>query len=59
VKYGAEGRFMFNRVNRFTVGAGTRRDILQLGVQLTMMMTELWQERLLLQRFLQEEKMLL
>ncbi|WP_294249660.1 DUF5686 family protein [uncultured Chryseobacterium sp.] len=35
VKYGAEGRFMFNRVNRFTVGAGTRRDILQLGVQLT------------------------
>ncbi|MCS3867634.1 hypothetical protein J3D55_000550 [Chryseobacterium ginsenosidimutans] len=35
VKYGAEGRFMFNRVNRFTVGAGTRRDVLQLGVQLT------------------------
>lgn len=35
VKYGAEARFMFNRVNRFTVGAGTRRDILQLGVQLT------------------------
>lgn len=35
VKYGAEGRYMFNRVNRFTIGAGTRRDILQLGVQLT------------------------
>lgn len=35
LKYGAEARFMFNRVNRFTVGAGTRRDILQLGVQLT------------------------
>lgn len=35
VKYGAEARFMFNRVNRFTIGAGTRRDILQLGVQLT------------------------
>ncbi len=35
VKYGAEARFMFNRVNRFTVGAGTRRDVLQLGVQLT------------------------
>ncbi|MCS3530366.1 DUF5686 and carboxypeptidase regulatory-like domain-containing protein [Chryseobacterium sp. JUb7] len=35
LKYGAEARFMFNRVNRFTVGAGTRRDVLQLGVQLT------------------------
>lgn len=35
LKYGAEARFMFNRVNRFTIGAGTRRDILQLGVQLT------------------------
>ncbi|WEK68696.1 MAG: DUF5686 family protein [Candidatus Chryseobacterium colombiense] len=35
VKYGAEARFMFNRVSRFTIGAGTRRDILQLGVQLT------------------------
>lgn len=34
-KYGAEGRFMFNKVNRFTIGAGTRRDILQLGVRLT------------------------
>lgn len=35
MKYGAEARYMFNRVNRFTIGAGTRRDILQLGVQLT------------------------
>ncbi|KMQ70011.1 hypothetical protein ACM39_00855 [Chryseobacterium sp. FH2] len=35
VKYGVEGKYMFNRVNRFTVGAGNRRDILQLGVQLT------------------------
>lgn len=34
-KYGVEGKYMFNRVNRFMVGAGTRRDILQLGVQLT------------------------
>lgn len=34
-KYGVEGRYMFNRVNRFMVGAGTRRDIMQLGVQLT------------------------
>lgn len=34
-KYGVEGKYMFNKVNRFTVGAGTRRDILQLGVQLT------------------------
>ncbi|MCW3160813.1 DUF5686 and carboxypeptidase regulatory-like domain-containing protein [Chryseobacterium oryctis] len=34
-KYGVEGRYMFNRVNRFTLGIGTRRDILQLGTQLT------------------------
>lgn len=34
-KYGVEGKYMFNRVNRFMIGAGTRRDILQLGVQLT------------------------
>nr|WP_314494830.1 DUF5686 family protein [uncultured Chryseobacterium sp.] len=34
-KYGVEGRYMFNRVNRFMVGAGTKRDITQLGVQLT------------------------
>lgn len=35
VKYGVEGRYMFNRVNRFMIGGGNRRDILQLGVQLT------------------------
>lgn len=35
LKYGAEAKYMFNRVNRFMIGAGTRRDILQLGVQLT------------------------
>ena len=34
-KYGVEGRYMFSRVNRFMVGAGTKRDITQLGVQLT------------------------
>lgn len=34
-KYAAEGKFMFNKVNRFMMGLGTRRDILQLGVQLT------------------------
>lgn len=34
-KYGVEGKYMFNRINRFMIGAGTRRDILQLGVQLT------------------------
>ncbi len=34
-KYGVEGRYMFNRVNRFMIGAGTKRDITQLGVQLT------------------------
>ncbi|MCC2591239.1 DUF5686 family protein [Chryseobacterium sp. MFBS3-17] len=34
-KYGVEGKYMFNKVNRFTLGAGTRRDIMQLGVQLT------------------------
>ncbi len=34
-KYGAEGKYMFNKVNRFMVGAGTRKDVLQLGVQLT------------------------
>lgn len=35
IKYGFEGRYMFNRVNRFMIGAGTKRDIMQLGVQLT------------------------
>ncbi|MBT2621321.1 DUF5686 family protein [Chryseobacterium sp. ISL-6] len=34
-KYGVEAKYMFNRVNRFMIGAGTRRDIMQLGVQLT------------------------
>ncbi|AZI33549.1 DUF5686 family protein [Kaistella carnis] len=35
IKYGFEFRKMFNRDNRFTLGVGTRRDILQLGSQLT------------------------
>ena len=35
VKYGAEFRNMFNRNNRFTIGIGTRRDVMQLGAQLT------------------------
>lgn len=34
-KYGFEARKMFNKDNRFTVGIGTRRDIMQLGAQLT------------------------
>lgn len=35
IKYGAEYRAMFNRDNRLMAGVGTRRDILQLGAQLT------------------------
>lgn len=35
LKYGVEARYMFNRVNRFMIGAGTKRDVMQLGVQLT------------------------
>ncbi|MGL6127040.1 DUF5686 family protein [Chryseobacterium artocarpi] len=35
VKYGVEARYMFNRLNRFMIGAGTSRDIVQLGGQLT------------------------
>lgn len=35
VKYGFEGKWMLNKINRFTIGAGTKRDITQLGVQLT------------------------
>ncbi|ROH98806.1 carboxypeptidase-like regulatory domain-containing protein [Chryseobacterium sp. G0240] len=35
VKYGVDARFMFNRLNRFMIGAGTSRDIIQLGGQLT------------------------
>lgn len=30
-KYGLEGKYMFNKVNRWTIGAATRRDIVQLG----------------------------
>lgn len=32
-KYAAEARYMFNKFNRFTVGAATRKDIMQLGIQ--------------------------
>ena len=35
VKYGFEARKMFDKNNRFTLGIGTRRDIMQLGAQLT------------------------
>ncbi len=34
-KYGAEAKYMFSKNSRFMVGIGTRRDIMQLGVQLT------------------------
>lgn len=34
-KYGIEGKWMLNKINRFTIGAGTTRDIKQMGVQLT------------------------
>ena len=34
-KYGLEGKYLLNKINRFTIGAGTTRDIKQLGVQLT------------------------
>lgn len=34
-KYGFEGRYMFNRDNRATIGFGGRNDVMQLGVQLT------------------------
>ena len=34
-KYGFEGRYMFNRVNRATLGFGSRNDVMQLGAQLT------------------------
>lgn len=34
-KYGVEARFMFDKFNRFQIGGGTKRDIEQLGVQLT------------------------
>ncbi|WP_395090574.1 DUF5686 family protein [Vaginella massiliensis] len=35
IKYGTEARVMFNRTNRFQVGLGTKRDVEQLGSQLT------------------------
>lgn len=35
IKYGVEARYMFNKLNRFMIGAGTSRDIVQLGGQLT------------------------
>lgn len=34
-KYGIEGRYMFNRNNRATIGFGSRNDVIQLGAQLT------------------------
>lgn len=34
-KYGAEAKYLLNKNTRFIIGAGTRRDIMQLGVQLT------------------------
>ena len=34
-KYGFEVRYMFNRVNRATLGFGSRNDVMQLGAQLT------------------------
>lgn len=34
-KYGFEGRYMFNRENRATIGFGGRNDVIQLGAQLT------------------------
>lgn len=34
-KYGAEAKVMLNKNNRLIIGAGTRRDVMQLGVQLT------------------------
>jgi len=34
-KFGGEAKYMFNKTNRFMIGAGYRKDVLQLGVQLT------------------------
>lgn len=34
-KYGLEAKYMFSKVSRFTLGFGSRRDIMQLGSQLT------------------------
>ncbi len=34
-KYGIEAKWMLNKINRFTIGAGSTKDVKQLGVQLT------------------------
>lgn len=34
-KFGGEAKYMFNKENRFMIGTGYRKDVLQLGVQLT------------------------
>ena len=34
MKYGAEGKYMFNRENRATVGLGSKYDVVQLGARL-------------------------
>lgn len=34
-KFGGEAKYMFNKDNRFMIGTGYRKDVLQLGVQLT------------------------
>lgn len=34
-KYAAEARYMFNKINRFTLGYGYRNDVRQLGASLT------------------------
>ncbi|WP_392437060.1 DUF5686 family protein [Cruoricaptor ignavus] len=34
-KYGGEAKYMFNKVNRLTLGVAGRKDIVQMGVQLT------------------------
>jgi len=34
-KYGIEGKYMFSRENRATIGFGSRNDVIQLGAQLT------------------------
>ena len=34
-KYGADFRYMFNKFNRFQIGAGTKRDVEQMAAQLT------------------------
>jgi len=34
-KFGGEAKYMFNKTDRFQIGTGFRKDVLQLGVQLT------------------------